>query len=500
VSIGSGFSPLVHSVKNVLDTISVDPRTVYLVGGAVRDYLLKIPSHDLDFVLEKDALRTARKVANALGGAYFTMDEEFQVGRVVLNDGDGNRQVLDFAAFQKPDLEGDLRNRDFTINAIAVSLGDLATLIDPLDGAADLLKKRLRVCSPDSLEQDPVRVLRAVRMSSTYKLAILPETRSLIEPAVQRLAKVSVERLRDEFLKVLGSPKPAVSLRVLDRFGVLQHILPQVAEMKGVTQSAPHIYDVWEHSLHTVAALEQILTLLDDQYVHENEFGGDLLTGLLSQRLGRYRQQITTHLNTELVPDRSYRPILFLAALCHDFTKPRHRTVEDSGRIRFIGHESSGAEEMASQAAALRLSRAEIQRLSRIVQDHMRPWQMAKQGEAPSRKAVYRFWRANGPAGVDIVLLSLADLVGIYGYTLPQAVMQSYVDVARTLLEAYWETPHQITPEMLINGSELMEIFQLQPGPQIGQLLDALREAQAVGQVETREQALSFLNQTLSGS
>jgi len=246
--------------------------------------------------------------------------------------------------------------------------------------------------------------------------------------------------------------------------------------------------------------LEQILTLLDDQYVHENEFGGDLLTGLLSQRLGRYRQQITTHLNTELVPDRSYRPILFLAALCHDFTKPRHRTVEDSGRIRFIGHESSGAEEMASQAAALRLSRAEIQRLSRIVQDHMRPWQMAKQGEAPSRKAVYRFWRANGPAGVDIVLLSLADLVGIYGYTLPQAVMQSYVDVARTLLEAYWETPHQITPEMLINGSELMEIFQLQPGPQIGQLLDALREAQAVGQVETREQALSFLNQTLSGS
>ena len=500
MSIVSGFSSLVERVTGVLAAISIDPRTVYLVGGSVRDALLKHPSHDLDFVLEKDALRTARKVANALGGAYYTMDEEFQVGRVVLADAGGNRQVLDFAALQKADLEGDLRNRDFTVNAIAIALNDPATLIDPLGGVEDLLKKRLRVCSPDSLNQDPVRVLRAVRMSSSYQLAILPETRSLIAPAVQRLGEVSVERLRDEFLKVLDAPKPVVSLRMLDLFGVMEQVLPQVAEMKGVTQSAPHIYDVWEHSLHTVGGMEQILKLLDETYVHENEYGGDLLSGLLSQRLGRYRKEISAHLNTDLVADRSYRPILFLSALCHDFTKPRHRTVEDSGRIRFIGHETSGAQEITRQAAALRLSRAEIQRLSLIVQNHMRPWQLAKQTELPSRKAVYRFWRDTGPAGVDIVLLSLADLVGIYGHTLPQDVMQKHLDVARTLLEAYWETPHQIAPVMLLNGSELMEIFQLEPGPQIGELLDSLREAQAVGDVETRDQAIRFLTQTLTNS
>jgi len=408
--------------------------------------------------------------------------------------------VLDFAALQKEDLESDLRNRDFTINAIAVALNDPATLIDPLGGVEDLLKKRLRVCSPDSLNQDPVRVLRAVRMSFSFQLTILPETRSLIEPAVQRLGVVSVERLRDEFLKMLDAPKPASSLRVLDVFGVLEQMLPQIPEMKGVTQSAPHIYDVWEHSLHTVGAMEQILTLLDESYVHENEYGGDLLSGLLSQRLGRYRKEITAHLNTELVSDRSYRPILFLAALCHDFTKPRHRTVEDSGRIRFIGHETSGAEAITRQAAALRLSRSEIHRLSRIVQDHMRPWQFAKQTEPPSRKAVYRFWRDNGPAGVDIVLLSLADLVGIYGHTLPQNVMQKHLDVARTLLEAYWETPHQIAPEMLLNGNQMMELFHLEPGPQIGELLEALREAQATGEVETRDQAIHFITQALSES
>ena len=335
-------------------------------------------------------------------------------------------------------------------------------------------------------------------MSASYQLAILPETRSLIDPAVELLDNVSVERLRDEFLKVLDAPKPAASLRVLDVIGVLEKVIPEVVEMKGVTQSAPHIYDVWEHSLHTVQAMEQVFQLLDEGYVHENEYGGDLLSGLISQRLGRYRKQISSHLRADLVPDRTYRPILFLVALCHDFTKPRHRTVEDSGRIRFIGHESSGAEAIQKRSAALRLSRAEIQRITRIVQDHMRPWQLAKDAQPPSRKAVYRFWRDNGPAGVDIVLLSLADLVGIYGHTLPHAVLQSHLDVARCLLEAYWETPEQVNPVMFLDGNQIMELLELQPGPLIGELLEALREAQAVGVVESREQAVSFLSEILA--
>ncbi len=307
-----------------------------------------------------------------------------------------------------------------------------------------------------------------------------------------------MERVRDEFLKVLDAPKPGVSLRVLDVFGVLEKIIPEIAEMKGVTQSPPHLYDVWEHSLHTVAAMEQVLQLLDEDYVHDNEYGGDLFSGMLSQRLGRYREQISAHLNNNLVTDRPYRPLLFLAAFCHDFTKPRHLTVEDSGRIRFIGHESSGAEAIASRGAALRLSRGEIQRLTRILQGHMRPWQLAKEDQPPSRRAVYRFWRDNGSAGVDIVLLSLADLVGIYGHTLPQDVMQKHLDVARTLLEAYWETPEQVNPNLLLDGNQIMERFALQPGPQIGELLEALREAQALGAVNTEQQAVRFISETLA--
>lgn len=491
------FSPLVERAAAVLEDLSADTEAIYLVGGAVRDALLGYSSHDLDFVLRQDSLKIARKLADALGGAYYTMDEDFEVGRVVLVDAAGIRQVMDFVAMQGESLEEDLRKRDFTINAFAVALNDLSSVIDPLGGVEDLIKKRLRACSPESLLQDPVRVLRAVRMSASYTLAILPETRALVGPAVQLLGQVSAERLRDEFLKVLDAPNQAASLRVLDIFGVLEHIIPEVVEMKGVTQSTPHIYDVWEHSLHTVQAMDQVLQLLDEEYVHDNEFGGDLLSGLLSQRLGRYREQISTHLNTDLVPDRPYRPILFLAAFCHDFTKPRHRTVEESGKIRFIGHESSGAQLIAERGNALRLSRAEIQRLTRILQGHMRPWQLAKEGGPPSRKAVYRFWRDTGPAGVDIVLLSLADLIGIYGHTLPQEILQNHLDVIRRLLEAYWEAPEQVDPSVYLDGKQIMELFDLQPGPKIGELLEALREAQAVGTVQSRDQAVDFISGVL---
>ncbi|MGD2027306.1 MAG: HD domain-containing protein, partial [Anaerolineales bacterium] len=388
MSVSLKSSPKVDKVRRVLDDAGVDLETVYLVGGFVRDMLLNRPSHDLDFVLTENSLGTARAVADALGGAYYTMDEEFQVGRVVLVDSEGRRRVMDFTAMQGETLEDDLRNRDFTVNAIAVSLVALDEAIDPLGGLEDLLHKRLRACSPTSLIEDPVRVLRAVRMAADYGLTLVPETRTLIEPAVSRLGEVSVERLRDEFLKLLDAPKPATSLRILDRFGVLDMMVPRAGKMKGVTQSPPHIDDVWEHSLHTVAGMERVLAILDAGYVHDNEFGGDLVSGLFSQRLGRYRKQISAHVAMELVPDRAYRPLLYLAAFCHDLTKPDHRQVVEGDKVRFTGHEVTSAQAMAELASWMRLSNAETRRLVRMVEGHSRPWKLAKLEAYPSRREV----------------------------------------------------------------------------------------------------------------
>jgi poly(A) polymerase len=485
-------SPLVHQVKEIL---SKSPG-VYLVGGAVRDALLGKPSHDLDFVAASGSLKTARTLADRLGGAYYCMDQEFQIGRVVL-EREGQRMILDFSAMQGETLEEDLRNRDFTINAMALDLQKPDVIIDPLGGGIDLLKTRLQICSPTALEDDPVRVLRALRMAASYRLTIQPETRSALKSAVTLLPQVSIERLRDELFKILDAPSPSANLRVMGALGILDYLLPECAEMRGVTQSPPHISDVWDHSLHTVRRLEEVLRLLDKHYIHDNEEGGNLFSGVLSRRLGRYREQISAHFTTLLNPERSLHALLVLAALYHDVTKPRHRT-EEHGRVRFIGHETSGAQVVRSRGEALRLSSVENARLEIIVREHMRPWQLAKIGELPSRRAVYRFWRAAEEAGVEICLLSIADLMAIYGHTLPQDVLEHHIEVVRVLLEAYWENPEQVKPQSLLNGDDLISLFGLEPGPRIGDLLESLWEAQAVGDVGNKDQAVEFIRKLVS--
>ena len=490
------FSPILDDVSQALPKKTV----IYLVGGAVRDAFLKKESHDLDFALPRNALKVARKAANALQGAYYRMDDEHQTGRVVLVADDGTRTTMDFAAMGSPDLEEDLRKRDFTINAMAVDVHQPQELLDPLGGLTDLLNKRLRVCSPTAFLDDPVRVLRAIRMAAGFSLTMVSETRQLIKQAVDSLPMVSPERVRDELFKIFDGPQPATSIRALEMVGALEHVLPEIIATKGVSQSPPHIYDVWEHTLHTLQRLDVVLSLLDEGYSHDNESGGDITSGLISLRLGRYRKQVTQHFNTSLSIERSSRALLFLAALYHDAGKPECRIVEEDGRIRFTGHEEGGAKMAADRGTAFHLSNAEIDRIKVIVRNHMRPWHLAKEEKPPSRRAIYRFFRDTQEAGVDICLLDLADIMAIYDPTSLQEELPKHLEIVRTLLEAYWEQKEEIIyPPALVDGNDLMRKLKLRPGPKIGELLEAIREAQAMGEVKTKGDALEFGERWLEG-
>lgn len=485
------FSPILERVREVLP----GGQRIYLAGGAVRDALLQKQSHDLDFAVPRGALRLARKVANALKGAYYRMDAEHETGRVVLIEEGGGRYILDFATMRGKDLEGDLLGRDFTINAMAVDVHKPGELLDPLGGAADLAAGRLKACTPSSFLDDPVRVLRAVRFAAGYKLAILPETRQQMKAAVGRLSHVSMERRRDELFRILNTVGPATSVRALDILGVMPHLLPELDQLKGVAQPEPHVWDVWEHTLQTVQFLEQILAALDETY--DEERANQLHMGLIVLRLGRYRKQISAHLNRMITPERPLRPLLFLAASYHDIAKPECR-VEEEGRIRFIGHDHRGGEIAAERAKALRLSNAEVDRLKSIIANHMRLLNLTNQGVMPSRRTIYRFFRDTGEAGVDVCLLSLANLLATYGTNLPQDTLAFHLDVLRALLEAWWEQPESaVSPPALLNGNDLIHHFDLQPGPQIGQMLEAVREAQAAGEIETIADAKAFVGELL---
>lgn len=475
---------------------------IWLIGGAVRDALLNRPIHDLDFAVQGNALRAlgvARQVADQLQGAFYALDAERGAGRVVWPGRPGyagRAFVLDFANLRGPNLLADLQGRDFTVNALAVSLHDPERLIDPLGGQADLRARVIKVCSPTAFLDDPVRTLRAIRLAAQFDFRLERETRKLARIAAPGLARASAERIRDEFVRILGGRKPASAVSVLERLGLLHVILPELEPLKGVTQSAPHTLDVWGHTLSVLDRLPVLYSILGE--FHDPEASADLVTGLAAMKLGRYRKALNEHLDSVLAGERPARWLLNLAALLHDVRKPQTRSTDADGRIRFFGHDEQGGELTYDLAMRLRLSADEALHLKTIVRHHMRPLLLMPQGQ-PSRRSIYRYFRDTGEAGVDIGLFSLADMLGTYGVTLPQKVWLQMLDVVAALFEArFRQAERVVAPPRLLTGDDLMAEFQLQSGPLIGELLEAIREAQAAGDVSARAEALELVRQRLS--
>ena len=469
---------------------------VWLVGGAVRDALSGRQVHDLDFAVDGDGLAAARAVADSLDGAFYALDPERGVGRAIVTRDDA-RFTLDFARLRGADLAADLAGRDFTINAMAVAMAEPDKLIDPLGGEADLWAKVIRACSPRAIADDPVRGIRAIRLAAQLGFRLDRDTRAAVRAQAGALESASAERCRDEFIRCLGGRRPGAALRALAWVGLLDQLVPEIGALKGVSQPPPHVFDVWEHSLATVKRLAEILGVLDP--IHNVDAASDLTLGLLSVRLGRHRQSLAAHLNTLVSGDRPVRWLLMLAALMHDVGKPATRTLEADGRIRFFDHDQVGAEMTARRLARLHFSSDEVSRARTVVAHHLRPLQLAEETQV-TRRAIYRFFRDTGEAGVDVSLLTLADALATYGdRPPPQDDWARLLGVCADLLEAHFErSEERVRPPALVTGHDLMAEFGLEAGPRLGRLLEAVREAQAAGEISDRAAALDYVRRHLA--
>ena len=486
----------ITSILNQIKRVIPIDRPLYLVGGIVRDIIVRRAVRDIDFVLPDAALDTARNVANQLNAAFYPLDAERETGRVILTDETGKKWHLDFSTFRGEDLEADLKARDFTVNAIAIDTRDPYKLLDPLGGVLDLRYGILRTCSTTSFADDPIRLIRAVRMATSYDLKILPETLQGMRQVVCDLEKISFERLRDELFRILEDHHAASCIRLLKMVDGISYILPELDELQGLEQSPPHIADVWTHTLDAVNRLEELLAVLDTEY--HPDLASNIYTGLVALRLGRYRTLIAEQLRSELSEGRSLRALLFFAVLYHDVGKPMTQQTDPSGRIRYLDHDRIGIERVSNRARKLHLSNAEIDWLNRVVRNHMRPLLLAQSGNHPSRRAIYRFFRDTGEAGVAVCLIALADVWATYGPTLPHKLWESQLNIIRELLDAWWSEPEiSVSPPVLLDGRELISALSIQPGPIVGMLLEEIREAQADGQVQNRDQALDLARSIL---
>lgn len=479
------FPPL---LEELLPILSRQEWPVYLVGGAVRDGILGRESYDLDFVVPQKGVRLAFKVANALGVPAFALDKERDVGRVMLAE-----MTLDFARFRGDTLLGDLADRDFTMNALAIPAGatTTASLIDPTNGYEAIGAGEVRLTSSQALATDPVRCLRALRMALRFGFVLPPETQQAIVAARAGLTETSTERVRDELLKLLLLDKPNQAVRWLHELGLLPLVLPEVAEVVGVAQSAPHFEPVFEHTLRVLRWLVLVeAAVVQGEVVSEGPLVG-AQTGLAA-----YREALVGHLGRRVDGGLSGRVLLRLGALLHDVGKAKTQTEEPSGRIRFFGHDKVGAKLAGGRLRAFHLSNEAVKHGQGIVAGHMRPLMLLNE-RSVSRRAIFRFFRAVGLAGVDIGLLALADHLATHRGAGGGDAWERLVALVGRLFEMYFEQYEAVVnPVPLLSGRELMDRLHIRPGPEVGRLLRLLVEAQAAGEVTTQEEAVVLVERS----
>ena len=458
----------------------------YLVGGQVRDRLLgRQPEPDIDIAVAGDGCSIAEELSDQVQGTLVPLSPSRGMMRIVVPEAAAaaDQQTIDVTGFPGS-IEDDLARRDFSVNALAVGLAHWRNdsfadvVIDPLEGRKDLVRKSIRALNPGVFEADPGRLLRAVRLSGQLGFRIEPDTVRCIAAGAHLLPLVAPERVRDEFLKLLAMDGAKGRLDVLDRLGLLQHIVPELMAAKGVDQPKMHYWDVWGHTLHTVEAAEGVTRGHQNSPVYS-------CVPWMPESDAYFRETVSN--------GHTRRTVLKLAALFHDVAKPQTKSIDATGRTRFFGHSEQGAEIAANRLSQLRVGYRGVNMVSQMVEHHLRPTNMMQEdGKWPTNRAIHRYFREVEDVAVDTLYLCLADYLGAKG---PELSHTEWLDHARMIgyiLHLGTQTAVSPKSSRLINGHELMAHFQLQPGPHVGSLLEQIEEARAAGEIETQEQALNL--------
>ncbi|MBM3142686.1 MAG: HD domain-containing protein [Chloroflexi bacterium] len=477
---------LLGLLAKVSATLTQQNCPAYVVGGFVRDWLLDRQTADIDIAVCSDALSIAQKVAEAVDGRHVLLDEANRVARVVVAD--EQMWYLDFSSFSNG-IQNDLARRDFTIDAMAVELQGLVSgspqLIDPFCGESDLKKRLVRAVNQRIFAEDAARLLRGVRLAAELGFKIEPGTESLIRKDCRMAKLVSGERLREELVRILALPGSGEMVRYLDKLGLLTEIIPELEEMRGGKQPKEHYWNVFDHSVETMAAAEFLLREARWKYGKE-----DLL------RVTPWSEEISRHFDEEVSSGSNRRLLLKLGGLLHDIAKPATKTVDETGRVRFLGHTKQGAAMAVGVLERLRFSGREIRLVENLVYHHLRPVQMAND-DLPTSRAIYRYFRDTEGAGIDVLFLALADYMATQGPRLDIEEWQQHNQLIGYILTEHLKQEAEVLPVKLIDGHDLMDIFGLRPGRLIGELLTEVREAQVAGELSTREGAIELVRKEL---
>jgi len=430
----------------------------YVVGGYVRDLLLGKTVKDIDIVVIGHGVKFGQKVAQALGRTNLVTYETFGTAMLQLDDWKvefvGARRESYSKHSRKPvvevgTLEDDLSRRDFTVNALAVSINrsDWGNLVDPFGGQKDLERRLLRTpLDPKvTFDDDPLRIMRAFRFAAQLGFAVDPAILAAAEAMRHRLKIVSQERITDEFLKMMMSPKPSIGLKLMFDTGVMEVVFPELAQLAGVDQRQDHHHkDVF---LHTLMVVDNICETTDDLWLR-------------------------------------------MAALLHDIAKPRTKAFKEGIGWTFHGHEEIGARMVKPIFRRMKFPMEKQPMVEKLVRLHLRPMALVDEGVTDS--AVRRLMFEAGEHLDDLMKLCRADITS-KNPRLVEQVKRNYDHVVKKMQEVEerdrirnWQPP--------LRGDEIMRVCGIEPGPLVGKLKKAITDAILDGKIPNdHDAALQYL-------
>ena len=451
---------------------------VYFVGGCVRDVLMGNIPEDFDIVVDGDTVSVAAEIAARAGTRVIELGKP---GKAIYRI-QSQRAIFDVSPLKEKTLTGDLRQRDFTVNAMAI---DVCTrkIFDPTGGRDDIKKKIVRMTTAHAFRDDPLRLLRAFRIAAGLGFTLDTGTMEAIRRNAPAISAVAGERIREEWIRLIAMPDSVGVLRHMSQAGLLTAIFPELAALKNCMQNENHEFDVLEHTLAVYERLETLLhrdrPRLSDRFSNIGLAGG-------GKPIGPSRTTET---------DAHAAALLKHAALLHDIGKPATRKTDGKGKVHFYGHETAGFFMTRAICDRLRFSSRWKNYVSFLVRHHLRPLflYIAQSKGRKKTLARTRFFLRTDPFSPDLILLFAADMMGKKKCPAGSSDPPEVMAFARGVLSDYFDgfRPKQkFSPP--ITGRDLIACFGLDPSPLIAEILGKVELQYLAGYITDKTEALRF--------
>ena len=449
----------------VYNLLKQNKHKLYLVGGAVRDYLMKKDTHDYDIIVEdisaKDFCEEFSKDNEV--ATVITLDEVNNIYRIVMPD---KINYIDVTNPINNSLKDDLNRRDLTINALAIDI-KTEELIDLSGGKQDIKNGVIRAISEENFIDDPLRMIRAFRFASVLGFEIDKNTKSIIKKHSGLILKPAIERINCEILKLFGGENAHQILLEMDKAGLIDILFPIMLDVKKVPSNTHHHLDLFNHSIETVKQIQQIYESSGKEvkeHLERIDFGGDT-------RLAHLK----------------------FAGFLHDIGKFSTWTIEDDGRHRFIRHDEIGEEIAKAILKKSKFSKKQIEYICQMIRHHMYPSSVIS---APnlSDKIYMRYVRKAGDNAIDMITIAKADRLSALGPMVTKEMVEDNINGLNKLQDFYIKIKPTLKPiPKLLSGNDIMKILNIKPSKELGKILSDLNEAQLEGKVNTKEEAIEFV-------